>query len=185
MTGFLAPRHSNLIYQDEAFPIFQTSILASRSPWPMDPDMWDSATLQGHSAVLAPAVGSDGNEDIAQPVWRYIGTRGKEEHSPPGSSEDKRIALGQSTNPSSPLKSLLIASDETPASMALSGEAAASLSSTSCFMQVCDSFWPQEGCPQPKQTRSWTTAFLPAPMEYYTDTTVGSHRGATKAWTIS
>lgn len=25
--------------------------------------------------------------------------------------------------------------------MALSGEAAASLSSTSCFMQVCDSFW--------------------------------------------
>lgn len=25
--------------------------------------------------------------------------------------------------------------------MALSGEAAASLSSTSCFMQICDSFW--------------------------------------------
>lgn len=46
--------------------------------------------------------------------------------------------------PSSPLKSLLIASGETPASMALSGKAAASLSSTSCFVQVRDSFWPQE-----------------------------------------
>lgn len=63
------------------FPIFQISPLASHSPWPMDPDVWDSATLQGHSAMLAPAVGSDGNEDIAQPIWHYIGTRREEEHS--------------------------------------------------------------------------------------------------------
>lgn len=64
------------------FPIFQTSPLASHSPWPMDPNMWDSATLWGHSAMLAPAAGSDGNEDVAQPVSCYIGTRGEEEHSP-------------------------------------------------------------------------------------------------------
>lgn len=84
----LAHRHSNLRYQDEA-PSNRTGhishfpdISASHSPWPMDPDMWDSATLRGHSAMLAPAVGSDGNEDIAQTVWHYIGTRGEEEHSP-------------------------------------------------------------------------------------------------------
>lgn len=64
------------------FPFFQISLLASNSSWPMDPDVWDSATLQGHSAMLAPAVGSDGNENIAQPIWHYIGTRGEEEHSP-------------------------------------------------------------------------------------------------------
>lgn len=32
--------------------------------------------------MLAPAAGSDGNEDVAQPVSCYIGTRGEEEHSP-------------------------------------------------------------------------------------------------------
>lgn len=87
-------------------------------------------------------------------------------------------------NPSSPLKSLRIASDETSGSMAPSQEAAASLSSTSCFMQVCDSFWPQEGCPQPKESRSWTTAFLSAPMEYYADMLAGSHHRVTEAQTI-
>ena len=136
--------------QDRAhFPFSspQTSLLAPCQPWPTDPYRWDSATLLGRSAMLAPAVGPDGNENITRPVQPYRHYRGAGTPSPPGISGDKRITLGQPMKPSSPLRSLLIASDETPASMALSGEAAASLFSTSCFMQVCDSFWPREACP--------------------------------------
>lgn len=59
--------------------------------------------------MLAPAVGPGRHEDITLPVQSYTGTTGEQDH-----PHLKRIALHQSMNPSSPLRSLLIASDETP-----------------------------------------------------------------------